>query len=275
MLAPRRFFFDNRTMPFTLAHPAAALPFRKTGLVISAVVIGSMAPDFEYFLRMAPQGRFGHTLLGLVIFTLPLALAVLWLFHRSAKFAMVKLLPTCVQQRIICATDFPFGNARRFALLVLSVLAGALTHIVWDSFTHNQSWLVEYWPLLRKTVVISWLTPRSLPVWKVLQHLSTLIGMGILAAWFIAWLRRTAPAQTIDSPLSRGAKLRVVLLLLALALCGALLRTVLFRPTSHISRFGAFGVFVVTAIALLWWELVALGWWWRPWQAFRPNLSQS
>jgi hypothetical protein len=158
---------------------------------------------------------------------------------------------------------------------VLSVLAGALTHIVWDLFTHNQSWLVAYWPLLRKPVVISWLTPRSLPVWKVLQQLSTLIGMGILAVWFIAWLRRTAPAQTIDSPLSRGAKLRVVLLLLALAVCGALLRTALYRPRSHISMFGVFGVFVVTAIALLWWELVALGWWWRSRQASRPNFSQS
>ena len=72
-------------MPFTLAHPAAALPFRKTRLVFSAVIVGSMAPDFEYFLRLAPQGRYFHSLPGLFLCTLPVAFAVLWLFHRSAK----------------------------------------------------------------------------------------------------------------------------------------------------------------------------------------------
>jgi hypothetical protein len=230
-----------------------------------------MSPDFEYFLRLTPQGRFGHTLPGLVVFTLPLALAVLWLFHRSAKFAVMKLLPTCIQQRLICANDFPFGNARRFALLVLSVLAGALTHIVWDSFTHRQSWLVDHWPLLRQTVVISWITPRPLLVWHVLQHVSTLVGMGILAVWFIVWLHTAAPSQMIDSPLSRGAKLGGVLLLLGLAVCGALLRTAHLRSPSPSS---ALGVFAVSSIALLWWELVALGWWWRPRLAAPPNPSQ-
>src|SRR5208282_2730238 len=136
-------------MPFTLAHPAAALPFRKTGLVISAVVVGSMAPDFEYFLRLSPQGRFGHSLPGLIIFTLPVALAVLWLFHRSVKFAIVRLLPASLQHRLVC-TDFPFGDVRRFALLVLSVLVGALTHILWDGFTHRSSWLVQHWSPLHQ-----------------------------------------------------------------------------------------------------------------------------
>ncbi|MSQ59664.1 MAG: DUF4184 family protein [Betaproteobacteria bacterium] len=40
-------------MPFTIAHPAAALPLlrplRGFG-VLSALVIGSMTPDFPYFL---------------------------------------------------------------------------------------------------------------------------------------------------------------------------------------------------------------------------------
>src|SRR5208282_3822629 len=123
-------------MPFTLAHPAAALPFRKTGLVISAVVVGSMAPDFEYFLRLSPQGRYFHSLPGLIIYTLPVALAVLWLFHRSVKFAVLRLLPNRIRMRLSC-TEFSFGNSRRFALLVLSVSVGALTHVIWDSFTHN------------------------------------------------------------------------------------------------------------------------------------------
>jgi uncharacterized protein DUF4184 len=263
MLAPRRFFFHNCSMPFTLAHPAAALPFRKTRLVFSAVVIGSMAPDFEYFLRLSPQGRFFHSLPGLVIYTLPVALAVLWLFHRSAKFAVMRLLPHCVQRRVIC-TDFSFGNLRRFALIVLSVFVGALTHVLWDSITHRESWLVQHWPPLHQKVVISWifwLIHRPVMVCVVLQYLSGLIGMGILLIWFIAWFQRTAPVHPIESPLPRGKKIGIVFLLFGFAICGALLRTALFRATSPITNLR---VFVVTWIALLWWALVALGWWWQP-----------
>jgi hypothetical protein len=248
-------------MPFTLAHPAAALPFRKTRLVFSAVVVGSVAPDFEYFLRLAPQGRYFHNFPGLFVCALPAAIAVLWLFHRSAKVAVVRLLPTGVQQRLPPDTDFPFGGARRFGLLALSVFVGALTHILWDSFTHKQSWLVQQWPPLHGKVLLPWLIHRPVMVCILLQHLSGLIGVAILVLWFVAWYRRTSPAQTIDSPLPGGTKFGFLLLLLALSLSGALLRTAMFHPPSRVAQIG---VFVVTWIALLWWALVALGWWWRP-----------
>jgi hypothetical protein len=249
-------------MPFTFAHPAAALPFRKTRLLTSAVVIGAMSPDFEYFFRLGPQGRFGHTLLGLVTLTLPLALSVFWLFHRAAKFAMVRLLPNSVQRRLAPRwADFDFGNARRFALLLLSLLAGALTHLLWDSFTHEQSWLVEHWPLLRETVAVPWPHSHPILICMVLHLLSTLAGLGILAVWFTQWFHSTSPEQAIAAPLSHHLKLRVVRLLSIFALCGALLRNELFHSRSSFSHFEAFAV---TLIALLWWQLVALGWWWRP-----------
>ena len=247
-------------MPFTLAHPAAALPFRNTRLVLSAVVVGSMAPDFEYFLRLAPQGRYFHSLPGLFLCTLPAGLAVLWLFHRSARYAIVRLLPASVQRRLVCR-DFPFGGTRRFALLAFSVLVGAFTHILWDSFTHKQSWLVRQWPPLHQQVVISWPIHRSVFVYALLQHLSGLIGIGVLVLWFVAWYSGTTPVQTVDSPLSWRMKFAILSLLFGLSLGGALLRSALLHPLSRVEQIG---VFVVTAIALLWWALVALGWWWRP-----------
>ncbi len=39
-------------MPFTFAHPAAVLPFMKKQskyISVTALILGSMAPDFEYF----------------------------------------------------------------------------------------------------------------------------------------------------------------------------------------------------------------------------------
>src|SRR5581483_12465816 len=51
------------TVPFTLAHPAAVLPLRRRGLVFSALVVGSMAPDFEYFFGL--KRPISHTMPGI------------------------------------------------------------------------------------------------------------------------------------------------------------------------------------------------------------------
>lgn len=45
-------------MPFTISHAAAVLPFArffKRERVFSALVIGSMVPDFGYFQPVAPD----------------------------------------------------------------------------------------------------------------------------------------------------------------------------------------------------------------------------
>ena len=37
-------------MPNPIAHPAASIPFTRLGLVFSALVIGSISPDFGYLV---------------------------------------------------------------------------------------------------------------------------------------------------------------------------------------------------------------------------------
>lgn len=56
-------------MPLTFAHPAAILPFSRQSKYIhfSALVLGSMAPDFEYFLRGRPVGEIGHSFTGFLL----------------------------------------------------------------------------------------------------------------------------------------------------------------------------------------------------------------
>ncbi len=139
-------------MPFTLAHAAAAWPLRRTRLILPAVVVGTFAPDFEYFARLAPGGRFGHTLPGIFVLDLPLSLVVLWLFHAAMREPMVALLPESMQRRIC-----PYPHAFRFwapaqlALVMGSILVGAGTHILWDSFTHTSFWPYYHWSLLSET----------------------------------------------------------------------------------------------------------------------------
>lgn len=47
-------------MPFTLAHPAVVLPLRHRLLHQEALIIGSMSPDFLYFLYGQASQSFGH-----------------------------------------------------------------------------------------------------------------------------------------------------------------------------------------------------------------------
>nr|WP_237421370.1 DUF4184 family protein [Flavobacterium sp. HBTb2-11-1] len=70
-------------MPFTFSHPAIILPLRylpKSWFSITALTIGSLTPDFEYFLRMKVKSDYSHTLDGIFWFDLPLALLLTFLF---------------------------------------------------------------------------------------------------------------------------------------------------------------------------------------------------
>jgi hypothetical protein len=187
-------------VPFTLAHAAAALPFRRTRLELSALIAGCFTPDFLYFLRLAPRGHFGHTLPGLFLFDLPAGLAALFLFHAYAKQPLAVFLPGGVRQRAAPgAGRFAFGPPARFALIALSILIGAATHILWDSFTHRDYWPALHWSFLRHRVRVPFAGP--VPAYKLLQHGSTVVGLAILALWVVLWYRGTEPASGTPAPL--------------------------------------------------------------------------
>ncbi len=71
-------------MPFTFSHPAIVLPFGLIGqryFSMTALIIGSMTPDFEYFLRLRVRSDFSHTLFGVFWFDLPLGIVLCFVFH--------------------------------------------------------------------------------------------------------------------------------------------------------------------------------------------------
>lgn len=52
-------------MPFTFSHPSIVLPLTylpKKWISLTGIVIGSLTPDFEYFLRMKIQSTYSHTI---------------------------------------------------------------------------------------------------------------------------------------------------------------------------------------------------------------------
>src|SRR5512137_50649 len=116
-------------MPFTLAHPAAAVPLARKGLVLSALVVGSMSPDFGYFLHLGTDRRVDHSMPFVLFLGVPMSLAVLWAYHIILKRPLLSLLPAAHQQRLVSlAAGFTFAPVSRFLLVALSTIAGALTH---------------------------------------------------------------------------------------------------------------------------------------------------
>ena len=253
-------------VPFTLAHAAAALPLRRLKLVPSALVIGTFAPDFEYFVHPGPNSRYGHTFPGVFLLTLPLALLVLWMFHTVVKRPLVGLLPDAMQRRVVPYLEgFRFGGAARFLLIVASVLLGITTHVLWDSFTHSNTWPYHHWGALRQMVHIP--VVGMIPIYRILQHSSSLAGTGITAIWLQFWYRdRTTSDRTLTGSPSASRKKTIVALVVAVAILGGLLRAFVWvEGSSGAFSFRSFaGRAVITAIALTWWQLVAYGlFFWR------------
>jgi hypothetical protein len=250
-------------MPFTPAHVAAAFPFRRSRLVWSALVVGTIAPDLEYFLRLAPGQPYGHTLPGVFLVTLPLALVTLWLFHALVKAPFIELLPEGLESRLApYAGKFRFGGAARFALIVASVLIGILTHLVWDSFTHRNTWLVRDWSALRHPVHVNFL--GAVPLYKLLQHASTLFGLMVLAVWIAAWYRKaevTRPSGAQSQSVWPARRILTLIAIAAIAFLAAIIYalkvTGIPSNRGELARFA--GTLVVMAIAVMWWELVVLG----------------
>jgi hypothetical protein len=83
---------------------------------------------------------------------------------------------------------------------------------VWDQFTHTSQWA---W--LKTSVSVPFLHPMTLT--KILQHVSTVLGLAILFVWLLAWYRRTAPLPIADSREFPGlVKVAIVFSMGALAL---------------------------------------------------------
>jgi len=247
-------------MPFTLCHPAAVIPFLRTRLIPSALVIGCMAPDFEYFIRRNGVSGYGHTLPGVFVFDLPMSLVVLWLFHVFAKEPLYSWFPVNVQQRIDTGRRaFPARTAAEFVLVLLSILIGTATHIFWDSFTHRGFWAYEHWQFLHRTIELPVYGP--LEYLRVIQHLSTIFGAAVLTVWFRKWFRNTAPIHPATALDPRKTRYAVLLVVCLVALVAAIARGYLDNGIPmDVDTSKSFLInFVETAIAVFWLGVVLYG----------------
>jgi Domain of unknown function (DUF4184) len=245
-------------MPFTVAHAAAALPFRRLKLVWSAFVIGSMAPDVPYVVGNLKYRTLGHYYPGVLLFTLPASLIALWFFHLGIKQPVAGLLPIGMQQRLTGQLgEFKFGGISRFAAITFSIALGIATHLVWDAITHPFTWPWRHWAWLRSTIefpVGGWMQ-----TYAVLQYASTIIGLLVLAIWILLWYRKTAPDVSAASQRPLKSRVPIAVGICASAVTIGVLRASLLigeMPRTR-NNWDWFTLnFAVTALAATFWLLL-------------------
>lgn len=200
-----------------------------------------MSPDFHYFVSLAPTGTASHSVAGAFYLDLPVALAVLCLFHWVLKLPLISLFPEWHQQRLMrFAVPFRLGPAKRFLLITLSLLAGIFSHLLWDSFTHGRGWMVHHVAFLRSMPFQHVGIYR--PVYNWLQHISTIIGLVLLVTSYNRWSRTVVPVPVAEEfKLSKHVKLQVVLVIGTLAaIAGA---TYGFKKSHHAVHFSSFAAY--------------------------------
>jgi hypothetical protein len=200
-------------VPFTLSHPAAAVPLlrplRRWG-VLSALVIGSMAPDLEYVIPLHLERNATHSLLALVWFCLPAGLLSYLLFHVQLKGPLLGLLPEFALSRLgSYANRYRSLPPDSFRAVIVSLLCGAVTHLAWDSLTHGRGAAVQALPVLR--VYLFRFGAYPVFVYTLLQHASTVTGLVLLAWWSRRWLR-SAPVDAAPLPVTLSPRHRVAII---------------------------------------------------------------
>jgi hypothetical protein len=217
---------DTAAVPFTISHAAAVLPLRRLGRVelpLTALMIGSMAPDFGYFFSHEASRALTHSFAGLFTFSLPAGLAV-WVFYVAVlEKATISLLTDRWHTR------FAHTDAITLSLLLrasLAIVLGAFTHLLWDAVTHRATFATEVFPfLLGATPGFAWL-----PVHHLLHGLSSIVGLVVLAVWARNLHRQ--PARSLMRPfaISERARAAAIWVLFAGAILGGLAD---WLPYSH------------------------------------------
>jgi hypothetical protein len=198
-------------VPFTVAHAAAVLPLNRPGrryLPLTALMIGSMAPDFGYFFSHEASRQLTHSLPSLISFSLPAGL-VMWLFY---IYVLEKATITLLSDR--WHTRFAHTDAVTPALILracIAIVLGAATHIVWDAFTHRGTFITNAIPALTgPTPGFPWL-----PIYHLLHGISSVVGIVILFFWMKGLHRQPARSQIRPYRISERARANAVWFLAA------------------------------------------------------------
>src|SRR5256885_2035822 len=98
-----------------------------------------------------------------------------------------------------------------WALAGVSIILGVWTHLLWDSFTHTDGWMVRRVAALSAPVIFGWDNGTGC---HVLQYLSSAFGLAAMTLWY---RRLPAPLAAPAGPGAPRSSVGPVLTLVAAA----------------------------------------------------------
>lgn len=181
-------------MPLTLpAHAAAVLPLlrvKRPWVKPCALVVGTCAPDLAYALHFHRTDS--HTLTGLFLFCVPVGLLTLAWLEGLVLPVLRRTVPEVggVEWARFLRTDGLPRTVRAWACAALCILLGAVTHLLWDGFTHWSMWPASVlYPNVRVPMA-----GRLLPLARVLQHVCSLVGSLVVLGYMVRCYPKLRPA---------------------------------------------------------------------------------
>lgn len=250
-------------MPFTVSHAVVALPFVRTPLVPAAIAIGSMIPDLPMFLR--PLGVVGFTYsrthdYAWLPMTVVAALGALLLWRVVLRAAAVELAPSWIAERLPIGWSVSpreafrevwtssRGSVMTVLFLALSLAVGVVSHILWDSFTHEA----------RGGAVLAGLDSLwgPLPGYKWLQYGSGLVGTLVLVIWAGLWWQRQ-PVHSVRRSATRLVRVLWWVSLPLVLVISAAVVTASGAPEDEVFTAGHIAYGVLPAVGV--WGLTTLG----------------
>jgi hypothetical protein len=139
-------------------------------VVTVAWVVGSVVPDIAWFLLGRDAYAYGHSLPGVVTLDLALGVVIVVVWRLLLVAPVRDLLPGRLGELV---PDRRGLDRREWPGVLLGVAAGALTHVVWDSFTHAGRWGSTHVPVLAAQL-------GPLPGHQWAQYASGVLGVAVL-----------------------------------------------------------------------------------------------
>lgn len=236
-------------MPYTLAHPLYAAPLKllqRKYLSLTGLILGSMAPDFEFFIALEPHQTIGHSTQGLFLYAIPLSLLLAVLFHYFIKDPLARHLPSVWNldrkaQGLV--RPWKMSGIRGWTVFLISVIIGFYAHVLLDGFTHETGIFVSLYPLLEQNMM-------GTPVYKLLQYGLSIIGL-LVEGLFLVLLLSKARCGSGFVRVKRSAKAQYWAIVCCTAIAVAGIKLFSASSTNYI------GIIAVAPISGLFLGLVA------------------
>jgi hypothetical protein len=177
-------------------------------LSFPALVAGCLSPDLGYFFSGTGIDELAHTLLGSIIFGLPVGLLLLAAFYGLVLIAAGRL-PVDYRRAL---APMNLLSVSSLLIAVLSILIGTWTHLLWDAFTHTHGWGVLHVPVLNS--IIAHFGDRKVRVCHLLWYGSSFAGVACVYVAFWRWQERQTTGAVAKSWLSLGLEGALVACLL-------------------------------------------------------------